>query len=595
MGLRHPLATLGTLAVGLVLAACSGDGDSASIGDDGCTPVVVATSSEKVNLMEDLGKAFKNSREHDDLDDCATVHAINVSSGQGATILGEDPDSWPLADRTYWPTIWSPASTIWTDRVAATGMDSLANAKSFARTPVVLGVPESMARALGYPKKPIGLKDVARLVADPQGWASVGKPLWGSFKIAKTNPNTSTTGLSMILMQAYAASGKAEKLTEADVAAAASFSKTFESGAIHYGDTTGNVLKTLYGDASRGSGSAYVSAVAIEETSLFNYNHGNPDSHTVQPGEVLTPPSEKLVAVYPSGGSMWSDNPAVVLDSSWVNGAQREAGAAFVTFLHTKAAQEILPEYGFRPLDPKADVSQYLNAKVGIDPDQPTITLPKPGPDVVSAAIDQWTDIRKPSAVLELVDISASMNTEIGDGKTRLDGAIEGARSTLAHFRRTDEIGVWTFTTGVSSSYGQNIVPLREFGPLGADLERLKDSILDLRHAQMGGTPLYDAIARSYDYMLTQAQTGRINAIIVLSDGEDTDSAASLQSLLVKLNSSAKEGATAAPVRIFTIAYGEDADAKILERIAKATGGQMFTASDPTRINQVFASVINNF
>ena len=103
MGFRHPPAALGALALGLMLAACSGDPDSASIGDDGCTPVVVATSSEKVNLMEDLGKAFKKSSQHDDLDDCATVYAINVSSGQGATILGEDPDSWPLADRAYWP------------------------------------------------------------------------------------------------------------------------------------------------------------------------------------------------------------------------------------------------------------------------------------------------------------------------------------------------------------------------------------------------------------------------------------------------------------------------------------------------------------
>ena len=83
---------------------------------------------------------------------------------------------------------------------------------------------------------------------------------------------------------------------------------------IHYGDTTGKVLQTLYDETQNGaSGSGYVSAVALEETSLLNYNQGNPDSHTVQPGEKLTPPKEKLVAVYPSGGSMWSDNPAVVL------------------------------------------------------------------------------------------------------------------------------------------------------------------------------------------------------------------------------------------------------------------------------------------
>ena len=76
----------------------------------------------------------------------------------------------------------------------------------------------------------------------------------------------------------------------------------FEECVIHYGDTTGKVLTTLYDETQNGAGgSGYVSAVALEETSLLNYNQGNPDSHTVQPGETLTPPKEKLVAVYPVG------------------------------------------------------------------------------------------------------------------------------------------------------------------------------------------------------------------------------------------------------------------------------------------------------
>ena len=75
---------------------------------------------------------------------------------------------------------------------------------------------------------------------------------------------------------------------------------SFEECVIHYGDTTGKVLTTLYDETQNGAGgSGYVSAVALEETSLLNYNQGNPDSHTVQPGETLTPPKEKLVAVYP--------------------------------------------------------------------------------------------------------------------------------------------------------------------------------------------------------------------------------------------------------------------------------------------------------
>jgi Ca-activated chloride channel family protein len=600
--MRNVRAAVAVLAMAAVSAAagCGGDtGGGSATGAapnaDGCTPVVVATSSEKVNLVADLGERFKKSSQYKSLDHCASVFPINVSSGNGAKILSADPDSWPLEDHAYWPTVWSPASTVWTDRVAAAGNDAVAGARSFARTPVVLGVPESMAQALGYPQKPISLQDIGKLVADPQGWGSVGKPLWGSFKIAKTNPNTSTSGLSTILMQAYAAAGKTKDLTPADVQKAADFSRTFESGAIHYGDTTGSVLKTLY-DGSRGAGgSAYVSAVAVEETSLFNYNKGNPDSHTVQPGEKLVPPREKLVAVYPSGGSMWSDNPAVVLDEPWVSAKQKAAGQAFVDFLQTDEAQRVLPEYGFRPVAAGVDVSKELNASVGIDPAQPAVTLPKPSPDVVSAAIDQWGQIRKPSAVLELIDISGSMSADIGDGRTRLDGAIDGATQTLGHFRPTDEIGVWAFTTGISSNLGDNLVPVHEFGPLGGSREQLNGQVADLAHARQGGTPLYDAIGDAYDYMVKHAQPGRINAIVVLSDGDDTDSKSSLDSLLVRINQSAKEGRADTPVRIFTIVYSDDADKNVLSRIAKASGGQTFDASDPERIDAVFASVINNF
>ena len=45
----------------------------------------------------------------------------------------------------------------------------------------------------------------------------------------------------------------------------------------------------------------------------------------------------------------------------------------------------------------------------------------------------------------------------------------------------------------------------------------------------------------------------------------------------------------------FPIAYGEGADTGALQRIAEATGGQWFDASDPAKIDLVFASVINNF
>lgn len=593
------------LTASLLLAGCTGGGSptnpngggsGAVPGADGCTPLVVATSSEKVNLMDKLGEAFKESEQAKKLDTCASVFPINVSSGNGAKTLISNPSTWPELDEAWQPTIWSPASSVWIERVASAGNENLvANPTLFTHTPVVFGVPESMAKALGYPEKSISYKDLESYIANPEGWAALGKPLWGSFKIAKTNPNTSTTGLSVILTQSYAASGKSDDLTVADVQASEDFSRTFESGAIHYGDTTGKVLTTLYNATQNGAqGSSYVSAIALEETSLYWYNKGNPDSHTIQPGEKLTPPKEKLVAVYPTEGSMWSDNPAVVLNSPWVTAEQKTAGAAFLEFLNTDTAQKILPEYGFRPLSDKVDASSSLNGEVGIDVAQPAVSLPSPSADVVSAALDQWTAIRKPSAVLELIDISGSMDDGIGDGRSKLDGAIEGAVATLNNFRGTDQIGVWAFTTGITSKMGDNIAPVYNFGELAGNKEKVGSSIEDLVYSTRQGTPLYDAISTGYDYMLQHADTGRINALIVLSDGQDTDSRTSLDSLLVKLNKKS-EGSDANPVRIFTIAYGDGADKDILNKISTATGGQMFDASDPKKIQEVFQSVINNF
>ena len=595
-------------AIGLVLAStvaltgCFGTGtggDDLADGDfvdDGCTSVVVATSSEKVNMLDALADAFKESPEHEALDECATIRPINVSSGDATRYLtaGEE---WPDEDTRKWPTMWSPASTVWTERVAAAASPSLVGEpESFTHTPVVFGVPETMAKALGWPDAEIGITDFERLCQDPDGWGSVGKDLWGSFKISKTNPNTSTTGLSAILMQSYEASGKTEGLTADDVASSADFSRVFEECVIHYGDTTGKVLSTLYDETQNGAGgSGYVSAVALEETSLLNYNQGNPDSHTVQPGETLTPPKEKLVAVYPSGGSMWSDNPITVLGADWVTDVQAGAGTAFASFLQTDAAQEILPDYGFRPLADSAPLGDLFTEEYGVDAAGPAVSLPRPEVEVVSAAIDQWTQIRKPSSVLEVIDISGSMDEAIGDGRSKLDGAIEGAQATLGHFRSTDEVGVWAFTTGVTSPAGDNLVVLRDVAPLRSDREAVDSSLDDLRFADRQGTPLYDAISAAYDEMSERAEPGRINAIVLLSDGQDTDSSISLDSLVAKIGKSSREGGDDAPVRIFPIAYGEGADSNALQRIAEATGGQWFDASDAAKIDLVFASVINNF
>ena len=181
------------LATVLALTGCvAGGGETtpntsngAIPGADGCTPLVVATSSEKVNLMDALGQSFKDSPEAKALDNCVSVFPINVSSGNGAKVLLTNPQTWPNLEAAWYPTIWSPASSVWVDRVAAAGNQNLvADPVFFGQTPIVFGVPESMAKALDYPNTPISYADLESYIANPEGWAALGKPLWGSFKIA---------------------------------------------------------------------------------------------------------------------------------------------------------------------------------------------------------------------------------------------------------------------------------------------------------------------------------------------------------------------------------------------------------------------------
>ena len=71
---------------------------------------------------------------------------------------------------------------------------------------------EPMADALGYPGKPIGFADILDLASSPGGWRRYGRPEFGDFSLVHTNPDFSTSGLSAVVAEYYAATGKNEGL-----------------------------------------------------------------------------------------------------------------------------------------------------------------------------------------------------------------------------------------------------------------------------------------------------------------------------------------------------------------------------------------------
>ena len=105
------------------------------------------------------------------------------------------------------------------------------------------------------------------------------------------------------------------------------FASNVESAVVHYGDITMTFLNNWFATDVRGTSLTYASAVAVEEKSVIDYNLGNPDG--VLAGRRDGPrPRVPLVAIYPSEGTLFSDNPFIVLDAEWVTAEQKAAARA---------------------------------------------------------------------------------------------------------------------------------------------------------------------------------------------------------------------------------------------------------------------------
>lgn len=595
------------MVAALLLGACSIGQDDVVFPDQtggevvedpgDCIVVDLAVSSEKIDLMRDLAQEFNGSDEATLGDRCIFARAQSKASGGAAQLLSSTWDENAEGPR---PVIWSPASAAWgqivNQRLAERGEPAIVGeARPFMQTPLVIAMPEPMAEALGWPDAEIGWSDILELARSEEGWAAYGHPEWGPFRLGKTHPNFSTSGMSALIAQNYAAVGKVRGLTLEDLnrPEVDEFAREIESAVVHYGDTTLTFLNNWYRNDRRGTALTYTSAAAVEEVSIVQYNRGNPDG-VLQPGEVPEPPRDPLVAIYPKEGTLFSDNPLFILEAEWVSDEQRDAAALFEEFVQRPENQQRVLEFGFRPGNIEVPITEPISLDNGVDPDQPQTTLEVPAPEVLVELLDRWEIQRKAARVLLVIDVSGSMGDPAvpGEQTTKLDLAKEAAIAALDQFAPQDSVGLRIFSTEIGPSDHPEWVDVVPIEPIGQSAEALRTRIRALIPQQ--GTPLYTVAQASYDQLVADYDPVAINALVVLTDGRNEDVNNDLDGLLTRLQEGS-EGRQSQPVRVFTIAYGEDADFSTLERIAEATNARAYDASDPTSINRVFTAVIANF
>jgi Ca-activated chloride channel homolog len=561
---RGQLAILALAAAAVAVIALlgnGGDGEVAAPGGGkapaapaGAIRVSFAYSPEKEVLLKPLIERFNASG--------ATVNGKRVFVEASIVASGEAETK--IARGTLKPVAWSPASSLW-GRLLNFEADAPLVADdnpSIVRTPLVIAMWEPMAQALGYPRKPIGFAEILKLARSNAGWADYGRPEFGRFKLVHTNPDFSTAGLSAVVAEYYAATGKKEGLLASDVTGKARAEvRDIERSIVHYGDTT-----LFIADQMRKDGPGYASAVAMEEATLldFNRNRGG------QP---------KLVAIYPREGTFFSDDPFIVLAGSWVSPDQKAGAQAFQRYLAEQITPEVAARGGFRPADLKAKAVAPISPENGADPNQPTRVLGLPDPRVLALLKSTWRQDRKPANVLLVLDTSGSMAQE-----SRLANAQRGLKVFLGQVSPQDRVGLTTFS--------DRITPLVPVAPFEQNRARLESTIGRL--IADGGTSVFDAAAQGYETVRDLAgRQDRINAVVLLTDGEDTDSSRTVQDVVRELQG---QGDSSTQVRVFTIAYSASAQgaAQALQAIAAASGGQSYKGSTED-IESVYRSISSFF
>jgi Ca-activated chloride channel family protein len=563
-----------------------GDGDGLPPNPGNCLQLFVTASSEKAALLTQMADGYNRSGAEVG-GRCVQAVVTSKASGGAMDALAR---GWRDVDGLR-PDVWTPAGSSWVgllqQRTSARDRPDLVppgDLPHVAYSPLVIAMPRPMAEALGWPAKDIGWNDIYALSNEPSGWGSAGHAEWGDFKLGKTNPNYSTSGLNALVGEYFAATGLSSDLSipRIEDAKVRDFVRAVESSVVHYGDTTLTFLSNLQQADDRGEGLTYISAATVEEKSVWDYNQGNPTGDPATLNDHAKP-SVPLVAIYPKEGTLISDHPWVTLNAPWVDAAKREASQSFLDWVLAPEQQQEFQRFAFR--DAEGTPGDLITQGNGLLPAEPTQVLSPPAPEVLDRIQTSWTELRKRARVLLVIDVSGSMGDPAGGGQSKLELAKEAAIDSLSLFAADDDVGLWVFTTDMAGGADyQELIPT---GPLGPNLDEFRQQIRQL--VPLNGTPLYTAVRDSVDTMRQQLDPDRINGVVVLTDGRNEDPRnQDLDGLLRFLDSELN-------VRVFPIAYGEDADLKTLTRIAQASRAAVYDASDPTTISKVFVSVISNF
>jgi len=198
----------------------------------------------------------------------------------------------------------------------------------------------------------------------------------------------------------------------------------------------------------------------------------------------------------------------------------------------------------------------------GVDPKQPAHVLRVPEPKVLVRLKAAWRADRKPANVMVVFDNSDSMSAE-----NKLDEAKDGLLAFFRAAQPQDRVGLIKFSSDIT-----RLVPIDDMRANRALLIAATKTIFP-----EGDTRARDATVVGVEQVEDALDRDAINAVVMLTDGQDTVSTRSAQDVERALERQSRK--ESGQIRVFTIAYGSDPNAKELARYAEATGGNAYEAT----------------
>jgi|GEM_PF-6012573 len=275
-------------------------------------------------------------------------------------------------------------------------------------------------------------------------------------------------------------------------------------------------------------------------------------------------PSIRGTLIYPQEGTVWIDQ-SFSLMRHWENPKTQEVFQKLQRYLSSPNCDNFYTENKLHSkrsnqLGSKSEVEAFY--KIQPSPIQQRIKrinygaapMVLPGRRVVRSINELWGNVEKPADVCLIVDVSGSM-----DASAKIGLLKSGLSKFLQRFRSPQStVGLVEF-----ESSAKVLAPLQL-----AVVNRFNLDGIITKLQPRGQTALLDAIHLGIQELELLGNPSHLQVIIALTDGQENNSHISLSQIQSRLT-------TQTGIRFYGIAYGQDADRSILEKLANMTGGMV--------------------